>query len=49
MIAVDIALDPRSTFFTAGADHQDYYRANKDRPYCRFVIAPKLNKLGLED
>ena len=36
-------------FYSAEAYHQDYYRANKDRPYCRFIIAPKLNKLGLED
>jgi hypothetical protein len=23
-------------------------RANRAAPYCRFVIAPKLSKLGLE-
>jgi methionine-S-sulfoxide reductase len=35
-------------FYTAEDDHQDYYRLNKTAPYCRFVIAPKLDKLGLE-
>jgi peptide-methionine (S)-S-oxide reductase len=30
--------------------HQDYYRLNKNRnPYCRAVIAPKLQHLGLKD
>ncbi len=28
--------------------HQDYYRLNRRYPYCRYVIAPKLDKLGLE-
>ena len=36
------------TFYRAEANHQDYYRDNRERPYCRFVILPKLNKLGLE-
>ena len=29
--------------------HQDYYRLNTRQGYCRAVIAPKLNKLGLDD
>ncbi|MDG1498846.1 MAG: peptide-methionine (S)-S-oxide reductase MsrA [Planctomycetota bacterium] len=37
-----------STFFRAKEDHQDYYRQNKDQGYCRMVIQPKLEKLGLE-
>jgi len=37
-----------STFYAAKAEHQDYYRANKEQGYCRFVIAPKLDKLELE-
>jgi peptide-methionine (S)-S-oxide reductase len=34
-----------STFYKAGADHQDYYRRNSRQQYCQVVIAPKLNKL----
>lgn len=39
-------------FYVAEDYHQDYYRLNKDNPrgnvgYCRFIIAPKLEKLGL--
>ncbi len=42
-----------STFYEAEDYHQDYYRLNKDNPranwrYCRAVITPKLDKLGLE-
>lgn len=37
-----------STFFRAKEDHQDYYRQNKNQGYCRMVIQPKLEKLGLE-
>ena len=37
-------------FYPAENYHQDYYRLNKDRnPYCRTVIAPKLQHLGLKD
>jgi peptide-methionine (S)-S-oxide reductase len=35
-------------FYPAEDYHQDYYRLNKRQPYCRFLIAPKLEKLGLE-
>ncbi len=35
-------------FYPAENYHQDYYRLNKNaNPYCRVVITPKLNKLGL--
>jgi len=37
-----------STFFVAEADHQDYYRRNRAQAYCQIVIAPKLDKLGLD-
>lgn len=36
-------------FYPAPEKHQDYYFRNKSKnPYCRFVIEPKLRKLGLE-
>ena len=38
-----------STFYPAEGYHQEYYRENREQPYCRFVIAPKLGKLGLKD
>jgi peptide-methionine (S)-S-oxide reductase len=37
-----------STYYPAGQDHQDFYRLNKTNGYCRAVITPKLEKLGLE-
>jgi peptide-methionine (S)-S-oxide reductase len=37
-----------SEFYPAENYHQDYYRLNKNaNPYCRVVITPKLEKLGL--
>ncbi len=37
------------SFYPAENYHQDYYKQNKNRnPYCRMVIQPKLEKLGLE-
>jgi peptide-methionine (S)-S-oxide reductase len=35
-------------FWPAEDYHRDYYRLNGAQPYCRMVIAPKLEKLGLE-
>lgn len=37
------------TFYPAEDYHEDYYNRNKDAGYCRFVIAPKLKKLGMDD
>ncbi len=38
-----------SEFYTAPADHQNYYFENKSKnPYCRVVIEPKLRKLKLD-
>lgn len=38
-----------SEYYVAEDYHQDYYRFNKSKnPYCRAVITPKLDKLGLE-
>jgi peptide-methionine (S)-S-oxide reductase len=42
-------ITPAGTFYPAEDYHQEYYRENREQPYCRFVIQPKLQKLGLED
>jgi peptide methionine sulfoxide reductase msrA/msrB len=36
---------PFSKFFKAEQSHQDYYRNNPEKAYCRTVINPKLQKL----
>ncbi len=35
------------TFYIAENHHQDYYRLNKNAPYCQLVIRPKLEKLNI--
>lgn len=40
-------VEPAPRFHAAEAYHQDYYRENPAKGYCRVVIAPKLKKLGL--
>lgn len=35
-------------FYKAKEDHQDFYFRNKQQGYCRVVINPKLEKLGLD-
>lgn len=37
------------TFYPADDYHQEFYDNNKNFPYCRFVIMPKLRKLGLPE
>lgn len=34
-----------TNFYPAENYHKDYYNKNKDYPYCRFVINPKIKKL----
>jgi peptide-methionine (S)-S-oxide reductase len=36
---------PFTEFYPAGADHQNYYADNSQRPYCQAVIRSKLDKL----
>ncbi len=36
---------PLSAFYEAEDYHRNYYAHNPDKPYCRLVIAPKLEKL----
>lgn len=31
-----------TAFFPAGEEHADYYARNPERPYCAFVVAPKV-------
>jgi peptide-methionine (S)-S-oxide reductase len=42
-IATEIV--PLEKFWPAEGYHQDYFRLNPNAGYCRFVIAPKVNKL----
>jgi len=37
-------IDPLDAFHEAEDYHQDYYMHNSDKPYCSFVITPKLEK-----
>jgi len=39
---------PLTKFYKAEDYHQDYYNRNRNAPYCRLVIHPKLEKLKLE-
>lgn len=36
---------PAADFYRAEDYHQNYYRNNANRPYCQFIIRPKLEKL----
>lgn len=37
-------LEPLATFYIAEDYHQDYYKNNKNDPYCKMVIQPKMEK-----
>lgn len=39
---------PAGKFYVAEDYHQAYFENNRTQSYCRFVIQPKLEKLGLE-
>ena len=40
-------ITPASAFYPAEGYHQDFHANNPSQPYCRFVIDPKMQKLGL--
>ncbi|MGQ9718845.1 MAG: peptide-methionine (S)-S-oxide reductase MsrA [Nitrososphaerales archaeon] len=40
-------IKPLTNFYKAEGYHQNYYNKNRDAPYCRIVIHPKLGKLKL--
>jgi peptide-methionine (S)-S-oxide reductase len=37
-------ISPFTAFYKAEPYHQNYYNDNKNKPYCMFVIGPKLDK-----
>jgi peptide-methionine (S)-S-oxide reductase len=37
-------IEPLSVFYVAEDYHKDYYKNNKNQPYCRLVINPKIDK-----
>jgi len=41
-------LEPATTFYKAEAYHQEYYVNNRSQGYCRVIIRPKLEKMGLK-
>lgn len=41
-------ITPFTNFFKAEERHQEYYDRNKNYPYCRLVIDPKIKKLYKE-
>lgn len=45
--AIVTEIKPLTTFYAAEEYHQNYYLKNSNAPYCRAVIAPKLEKLTL--
>lgn len=38
------AIEPFSNFYKAEEYHQDYFANNPKQPYCRMVVAPKVEK-----
>lgn len=41
-------LEPLKKFFSAEEYHQNYFNLNASKPYCSFVIAPKVSKIRKE-
>jgi peptide-methionine (S)-S-oxide reductase len=38
-------IQPLENFYPAEDYHQDYYNQNRNQPYCRLIIDPKIKKL----
>ncbi len=38
-------IEPFKAFYKAENYHQDYYEQNRSKPYCVFIIAPKVEKI----
>lgn len=38
------AVEPAGEFWEAEDYHQEYFASNPNQPYCRFVVAPKVEK-----
>ncbi|MFW5804092.1 MAG: peptide-methionine (S)-S-oxide reductase MsrA [bacterium] len=38
-------VEPLENFYKAEAYHQDYYNSNLHKPYCQYIIKPKIKKL----
>ena len=38
------AIEPLKNYYEAENYHQNYFNANRDQLYCRYVIQPKLEK-----
>ncbi|GMV81694.1 MAG: peptide methionine sulfoxide reductase MsrA [Planctomycetota bacterium] len=41
-------ISPAQTFYKAEDYHQEYFKLNPNQPYCRAIIAPKVEKLEKE-
>jgi peptide-methionine (S)-S-oxide reductase len=39
------AIEPLKTFYDAESYHKKYYERNSEKPYCQFVISPKIKHL----
>ena len=47
-IVTEIVVATAKDFYPAENYHQDYFNQHRDAPYCKFVIEPKLEKLGMD-
>lgn len=45
--AIVTEIESARTFYDAEKYHDNYYKDNSNKPYCRLTIEPKLKKLGL--
>ncbi len=42
--AIVTSIEPVATFYKAEGYHQNYFADKPNQPYCRFVVAPKVEK-----